>query len=77
MLPYAVQKYYWDVPLESIDLNAHRRYVITRLLELGDEVAIAWLLCQYSGTEIKSVIETSRELSPKSRNYWRLKLSAK
>ena len=73
MLPKSLKKFFWDTPLESIDQNRNRDYVISRLLELGDEPAVQWLEGAYPAEELHDAVKASRTLSPKSRNYWKLK----
>jgi len=73
MLPNSLTKFFWDAPLRTIDRAANKRYVISRLLELGDEAAVRWLEETYSPDELRQTIATSRSLSSKSRNYWSLK----
>ena len=72
MLDTAIQKYFWDVNPASVDPILHKRYVIERILDLGDEQAVAWLRRAYAKADILAVIEDSKRLSPKSRNFWRL-----
>lgn len=74
MLPKTLKQFFWDTPFESIDRDANKTYVISRILELGDEAAANWMRRQYSEDELRRVIQASRTLSPKSRNYWKLKL---
>ena len=73
MLPQSLKKFFWDTTLESIDQGANREYIISRLLELGDESAVKWLEETYPKQDLLHTVESSRSLSPKSRNYWKLK----
>ncbi len=73
MLPKHLTKFFWDVPLNAIDRTANKSYVMSRLLELGDETAVHWLEETYPQAELRQTVTTSRSLSPKSRNYWKLK----
>ena len=73
MLPKTLKKFFWDSPLEVIDKNQNKEYVISRLLELGDDTAVKWLEQEYPVNELQSVVTGSKSLSPKSRNYWKLK----
>jgi len=40
-LPRFLNKYFWDVEFEKIDLQKRRVYVLKRILEYGDERAVA------------------------------------
>jgi len=73
MLPQNLKKFFWDAQLQAIDATKNRAYVISRILELGDESAVSWLNTMYSTDEVRQTVTTSRSLSPKSRNYWKLK----
>jgi hypothetical protein len=73
MIPKDLNKYFWDVSPDTIDRTANKGYVISRLLELGDETAVKWLEESYAADDLCDAVKTSRSLSPKSRNYWTLK----
>jgi len=68
---------FWDIDWSKIDLEKHKTYVIERVLELGDPEAVGWLFSVYSDAEIKRVLETSRNISAKSANYWTIILEAR
>ena len=74
-LPRCLHQFFWDVIPAQIDLGEHSEYVIARLLEHGDLVAIQWLLRTYTRKEIAEVVKQSRQLSRKSANFWRLQLA--
>ena len=73
MLPQNLAKFFWDAPLRTIDPAVNKTYVMSRLLELGDDAAVRWMEQTYPAGELRQTINTSRSLSPKSRNYWKLK----
>jgi hypothetical protein len=74
-LPRRLGKFFWDVSPDQIDLNRHSEYVIARLLEHGDLVAIQWVIKAYRKEEIIKVVKQSRHLSRKTANFWRLRLA--
>jgi hypothetical protein len=43
MLPQRLAKSLWDAPFRTINPTANKVYIISRLLELGDEAAGCWL----------------------------------
>lgn len=65
---------FWDVDPSTIDLHAHKRWVIERVLEYGDDAAIRWLRQTYTTRDIADVVKASRALSRKTANFWRLVL---
>ena len=71
-LPEHLRKYFWDVEFEKIDLRTHRAYVLQRILEYGDEEAVAWMRNHFDRKQVKEVLTRHRCLSPRSANYWAL-----
>jgi len=69
-LPSFLRKYFWDVDFNSPDLKGNSFFVINRLLEYGDLKAISWLFKHAKRKQIEQVIKKSRELSPKTLNFW-------
>ena len=69
-IPAKFKKYFWDVGLANVDLSKHQAYVIERLLEYGNEVALRWLFSNYSKEDILQTLKSSRNLSAKSANFW-------
>ena len=70
MLPPFVTPFFWDIKTEDFDPHSYPDYTIGRLLEYGNEQAIAWLREAFSESEIKRVLRTERRLSRRSANYW-------
>ena len=75
-LPDSFRQYFWDVDPATLDLTKHRRYILERLLDKGDNQATEWLRQNFTTDEIEGVVATSRQLSPKSANYWRVILAS-
>jgi hypothetical protein len=75
MVPGDLKRFFWDVDPAGLDLMRHKAYIIERLLEFGDEKAVRWLFNAFSRDDIAAVLESSRSLSLKSRNFWRLRFS--
>lgn len=67
-----IQKYFWDVNLSTVSPDSHKRYIIERLLDMGDEEAISWLRQTYSKEDLLTVAKESRRLSRKSKKFWAL-----
>jgi hypothetical protein len=74
-LPSFLRKYFWDSDFVNLDINNNDLYIITRLLEHGDLKATKWLLKNIDIEKIKKVILKSRELSPKTGNFWMIILN--
>jgi hypothetical protein len=73
-LPEFLNKYFWDVEFEKIDLQKRRVYVLRRILEYGDEKAVAWMWQNFKKSEIEDVLCKFRGYSQKSANFWALLL---
>lgn len=71
----AVRRYFWDADFNKLDLKRHKKYIIERILELGDDAAAKWLFKQFSKDDILDALGRSRKISKKSSNYWRLILN--
>jgi hypothetical protein len=72
MIPPKVRRFFWDTNPESFDPIAYPAYTITRILEYGDEKAVAWLKETFAEEEIKHVIRAERRLTRRSANFWAL-----
>jgi hypothetical protein len=72
MIPQYLHALFWDTDLENFDPLAFPTYTIGRILEYGDQDAIAWLKETFSDTQIVDVVQTERRLSRRSANFWAL-----
>ena len=75
MIPAELGRFFWDVDPAGLDPFRHKSYIIERILEFGDEKATRWLLDTFSRDDIAAILESSRSLSIKSRDFWRLRLA--
>jgi hypothetical protein len=72
MIPQELAPLFWDVKREDFNPAAFGEYTIGRILEYGDEKAVAWLRGAFPEAQIKQVIRSERRLSRKSANFWAL-----
>ncbi len=75
-IPRRFHHLFWDADPKAIDLRANARYVIERVLELGDVNAFSWLQRLYPTGRIIETCATSRKVSAKSKNFWEVWLDA-
>ena len=61
---------FWDTDPDQLDPEQHRAYIIERVLEHGNEKDAEWLFTEYARPAITDVLEKSRRISAKSKNYW-------
>lgn len=71
-IPEEYRSLFWDTDLKNIHIKRNAKYIIERVLELGDFSALEWVQKIYPGQKIIEVIGTSRKISHKSRNFWRV-----
>jgi len=73
-LPEFLQKYFWDVDFGKLDPEKKRIYILKRVLNDGDEKAVAWAWKKFSKAELREALVGYRGYSLKSANYWALML---
>ena len=71
-IPDRFRPLFWDASPGNIHIRRNARYIIERVLEFGDNEAIAWLQRVYATRTILDVLDTSRAISDKSRNFWEI-----
>jgi hypothetical protein len=72
MIPGSLRPLFWDTNLDTFVPESYPDYTIFRVLELGDDAAVAWLRQIFPEGEIRRVLSTERRLSEKSANFWAL-----
>lgn len=72
MVPKRFRSLFWDTELDNIRIKEHARYIIERILELGDLDAVSWLQKVYPVQVILDALAASRTVSAKSRNFWEI-----
>jgi len=72
LIPNFLKKYFWDVDFSKLDKKEHSKFIIERILEYGDRKEVKWMKKEFKLNQIKSVLQTSRNLSRKSANYWQV-----
>jgi len=64
------RRYFWDKGL--LNLRRDKYIIIERVLEFGTEEEVEIVLAYYGPESVKKVVKESRELSPKTVNYFSL-----
>lgn len=72
MVPQHLRPFFWDINLDNFDPASYPDYTSARLLEHGDDKAVARLREMFSEGQIKEVIRNERGLSRRSANFWAL-----
>jgi len=71
-IPERFRFLFWDTNPGKIHLKGNARYVIERVLEFGGLGAVEWLQRVYPVQTILDVLTLSRNISEKSRNFWKI-----
>jgi len=69
-LPEFLRPLFWDVDFDQLRVPGHERYIIERILELGDDAAVRWVFQRFSQDQIVQTLRDSRSLSRKSALFW-------
>lgn len=75
VIPQNLLHFFWDIDTNKIDLDKKACFIIQRLLDKGDALAVNWVLNNYSTQDITNTFETVRDFSPKIGNFWMLYLN--
>ena len=74
-IPKEFKRYFWDVKFDELTLEKHPRFIAERLLNYADLNGIKWLLSYTEKQYIRQLVENSRNLNAKTRNYWKIILT--
>jgi hypothetical protein len=69
-IPQFLEKYFWDVDFLELSKEKYSQFIIERILEYGDKKEVQWMENNFSLEEIKKRVLMSKNLSPKSANFW-------
>ena len=72
MIPQYLRPLFWDTNFDNFNPTEFPQYAVARILEYGDQDAVAWLRETFSEAQIVEVLRTDRRLTPKSANFWAL-----
>lgn len=70
MVPQDLRLLFWDTNLDTFDPTAYPVYAISRVLEYGDEDAVAWMRSTFTDEQILDVLRTDCNLTALSANFW-------
>ncbi|MGI5822972.1 MAG: DUF6922 domain-containing protein [Dethiobacteria bacterium] len=69
-MPAAVTRLFWDVDWDTLNLEAHQGFIIERVLNMGDEVALKWLWQKFGRGAILKTVTVSSKLTLKTARCW-------
>jgi len=70
-VPCWMKPFFWDVDISELDITKNRNYIIARLLSLGDQYTLKWVLETYKQDVILDVVKHSRGLLLKNAMFWK------
>jgi len=73
-IPKSLHKYFWDVDIKKIDTKSRAYFIINRLLDKGDVLAVKWIKKTYPQKTIANTFTTMRGYQPKVASFWSLLL---
>lgn len=76
-VPENFRPLFWDVEWEKLDALTHQEFIMERVLNMGDETAVRWIIDTYSLDKVESLVKTSRRLSRKTARCWQNLLGLK
>lgn len=77
VIPKLYHPLFWDAEPERIDVKRQYRYILERVLELGDLGAFQWIQKLYPTRWIIEICASSRKISPKSKAFWEIWLGVR
>lgn len=69
-LPNFLYKYFWDTNFDEVDLERDKKQIAERVLGLGDQRAVNWLMANYSESFLKEVVKSTRQIAWRSVHFW-------
>ena len=70
--PDFLRSLFWDIDFEKFKPQKWPKYTIERILELGREDALRWMMKNFTEDQIKESLKNSRQLTARSANFWAL-----
>lgn len=70
LIPQDLRLLFWDVDFKQLEPSKHKEFIIERVLNMGDELSIAWLWKIYNRNIILETVCHSRKLSRKTARCW-------
>ncbi len=67
-----LKKYFWNVDFDTLDAEKNAKYILERILDLGDEETVKWMKKTFSKKDILNALKNNRKISKKSLNFWNL-----
>ncbi|MBU0701118.1 hypothetical protein KKE26_07505 [bacterium] len=66
----SIKRLFWDVDRDSVDVEKHCFYIISRIIDYGNIDDIKWMKNTYTDEKIKEIICKKKGISKKSAYFW-------
>lgn len=76
-LPKRLQKYFWDVDIDQLNMEKNGDFILKRVLEQGETQDILWLKQKFTLNDFRQVLRKYRDFSRKTALFWALILNLK
>jgi hypothetical protein len=73
-IPDQLKPFFWDVNCGEVSVRGSSRFIMSRLMEHGDELALRFLMRTFNREELRETLRTSRSISGRSRRFWAILL---
>jgi len=79
MLPLFLAPFLWSADIKKVSPKAHKKMIVSQLLNYGTKRSTDWLFEFYGKKEVKKVAQTipQGQWDTKSLNFWSLVLGIK
>lgn len=71
-LPGMLKKYFWDCSFEDLTMKQYPIFISERILNFGNTESIRWLFTRIDKEFLIDLVNNSRNLNKKTKNYWDL-----
>lgn len=69
-VPQDLKPLFWDIDFNKLDASKSPHFIIKRVLDRGNTNSVKWLLSKFKKDDIIKTITVSRDLTPKTANFW-------
>lgn len=63
------KKYFWDIDIDTLDVDKHKKFIIARLLERGNWPDFKSLIDYYGFESVRDILLSQRYMDKKSLRF--------
>lgn len=61
---------FWDIDINNLDYENHKRYTIERILQYGRTEHVNWMRKNFSDDDIIDIVKCSKIIDRRTANFW-------